>query len=166
MQFKVGEAVVHPVYGVGHIATVEKKQFSGIEACVYYQITFPKSIIWAPIEAQAAIGLRSVTAKRDLNEYRDLIKSPPVLLNSNLPKRHVEVASRLKQGSFQATCEVVRDLTASGWEKPLGATNKALLRKTQERLYQEWATAADISVAEATKEIASLLQSTQEAALT
>lgn len=166
MQFKVGDVVVHPVYGVGHITTIEEKQFSEIEACVYYQVTFLKSKIWVPIEAQAAIGLRLVTAKGDLDEYRDLIKSRPVLFNTNLPKRHVELASRLKEGSFQTMCEVVRDLTALGWQKPLGATNKAILRKTQERLYQEWATAADISIVEATKEIDTLLlQATQETAL-
>jgi RNA polymerase-interacting CarD/CdnL/TRCF family regulator len=165
MQFKAGDVVVHPVYGVGHITAIEEKQFSELEACLYYQIALPKSNIWVPIEAQAAIGLRLVTAKGDLDKYRDLIKSRPVLLNSSLPKRHVELASRLKEGSFQTMCEVVRDLTASGWQKPLGATAKATLRKAQERLYQEWAAAAEISIAEATKEIDTLLQATQEAAL-
>ena len=165
MPFKVGDLVVHPVYGVGHITTIEKKQFSELEAYLYYQIAFPKSQIWVPIEAQAAIGLRLVTARGDLETYRDLIKSRPVLLNSDLPKRHVELASRLKEGSFQTMCEVVRDLTASGWQKPLGATAKAILRKTQEKLYQEWATAAGISIAEATQEIGALLQVTQKVAL-
>ena len=165
MQFKTGDRVVHPVYGVGHIATIEEKQFSQMETCLYYQIAFPKSDIWVPIDAQAAIGLRLVTAREDLDKYRDLIKSRPVLPNSNLPKQHLEMDSRLKEGSFQTMCEVVRDLTALGWQKPLGATNKAVLRKAQERLYQEWAATADISIAEAAKEIDTLLQATQEAAL-
>jgi RNA polymerase-interacting CarD/CdnL/TRCF family regulator len=78
---------------------------------------------------------------------------------------HGELTNRLKEGSFQTMCEVVRDLTASDWQMPLGVTTKAMLRKVQQRLYQEWATAADISVAEATKEIDTLLQASQEAAL-
>ncbi|HMR63354.1 MAG TPA: hypothetical protein PKE64_05010, partial [Anaerolineae bacterium] len=69
-----------------------------------------------------------------------------------------------KQGSFPVMCEIVRDLTASGWQKPLGATAKAILKKTQEKLYQEWAAAAEISIPEATKEIETLLQTTQAAA--
>lgn len=165
MQFKVDDTIVHPMYGVGHVTAIEKKQFSEMEACLYYQIAFLRSNIWIPVEAQAAIGLRSVTAGRDLDEYRDLIKSDPVLLTGDLPKRHVELAGRLKEGSFQTMCEVVRDLTASDWQKPLGVTAKAILRKTQERLYHEWATAAGISITEATKEIETLLQTTQEAAL-
>jgi len=165
MQFNAGDVVIHPVYGMGHITAIEEKQFSEIEACLYYQIAFPRSNIWVPIEAQEAIGLRLVTAKGDLDKYRDLIKSRPVLLSGDLPKRHIELASRLKEGSFQTMCEVVRDLTATGWQKPLGPTTKSILRKTQERLYQEWAMAADVSIAEATKEIGTLLQATQEATL-
>jgi RNA polymerase-interacting CarD/CdnL/TRCF family regulator len=166
MQFKVGDVVVHPVYGVSHITAIEERQFSGLEACLYYQITLPRSTIWIPVEAQGTVKLRLVTARGDLDEYRDLLKSPPVPLNNDQSqRRYMELAGRLKQGSFQVMCEVVRDLTASGWRKPLGPTDKATLQKTRERLYQEWATAAGISIAEATKEINTLLQATQEAAL-
>lgn len=165
MQFMAGDAVVHPVYGVGYITAIEEKQFSGIKTCLYYQIAFPRSNIWVPIEAQAAIGLRWVTAEKELAAYRDVIKSRPVLLDNNLSKQHLELASRLKEGSFQTTCEVVRDLTAQGWQKPLGAVAKATLRKTQARLYQEWALAAGISITEATREIEALLLTTQETAL-
>jgi RNA polymerase-interacting CarD/CdnL/TRCF family regulator len=124
-----------------------------------------RNTMWTPVEAQVANGLRLVTAKSDLDQYRDLLKSPPVSLNNDHPQRYLELVSRLKQGSFQVTCEVVRDLTLSDWQKPLGITNKTILRKTQQRLYQEWASAADISIAEATKEIDTLLQATQKATL-
>jgi RNA polymerase-interacting CarD/CdnL/TRCF family regulator len=168
MQFKVGDIVVHPAYGIGHIVKIEEKRFSKkSEARLYYQVTMPnRNTIWTPVEAQGVNGLRLVTAKSDLGQYRNLLKSRPVPLEKNHRQRHLELVSRLKQGSFQVTCEVVRDLTALDWQKPLGVTNKTILRKTQQRLYQEWATAADISIAEATKEIAALLQATQEVALT
>ena len=166
MQFKVGDFIVHPIYGVGDIVKVEEKRLSGIEARLYYEIALPRSTIWIPVEAQATIGLRLVTAKSDLDQYRDLLKSPPVPLNNDQPqRRHVELARRLKEGSFQLMCEVVRDLTASGWRKPLGPTDKATLQKTRERLCQEWATAAGISIAEAIKEINSLLRPTQQESL-
>ena len=166
MQFKVGDVVVHPVYGVGDIVKIEEKRLSEIGARLYYEIALPRSTIWIPVKAQAAVGLRLVTAKSDLDQYRNLLKSPPVPLNNDHPqRRHLELARRLKQGSFQVMCEIVRDLTASGERKPLGPIDKATLQKAQERLYQEWAMAAGISIAEATKEISTLLQTTQKAAL-
>ncbi len=165
IQFKVGDFVVHPVYGLGHLVKIEEKQFSEMRARLYYQITLPRSTIWIPVEAQATIGLRLVTARSDLDQYRDLLKSRPVPLHKDYKQRHLELVSRLNQGSFQVVCEVVRDLTAWGWRKPLNRTDTVTLKKTQESLYQEWATAAGVSVAEAIKEIKCLLQTTQPASL-
>ena len=164
MQFKVGDFVVHPAYGIGHIVKVEEKQFPKKSAMrLYYQVTMPnRNTMWTPVEAQGACGLRLVTTKNDLDQYRKLLKSRPVRPGRNHNPRYLELVSRLKQGSFRVTCEVVRDLTLSNRRKPLGITNKTILRRTQERLYQEWATAADISVAEATKEINALLQETEK----
>jgi RNA polymerase-interacting CarD/CdnL/TRCF family regulator len=148
---------------VGHLVKIEEKQFSEMGARRYYKITLPRSTVWTPLEAQAAIGLRLVTPKSDLDHYRDLLKSRPVPLHKDYRQRHLELASRLNQGSFQVMCEVVRDLTAWGWRRPLNRTDAVTLKKTQESLYQEWATAAGVSTAEAIKEIRSLLQTNQQA---
>jgi CarD family transcriptional regulator len=163
MQFKIGDFVVHPVYGVGHIIKIEEKQFSEQEARLYYKVTLSKRTVWVPVEAQGTLGLRLVTAKSELDRYRTLLKSRPVPLDKNHHRRHLELVSRLKQGSFQGVCEVVRDLTAWGWRKPLGPTDTATLQKTRESLYQEWATAAGVSISEATKEVESLLLATRPA---
>ncbi|MBI1881065.1 MAG: hypothetical protein HYR94_23035 [Chloroflexi bacterium] len=161
MQFEVGDRVVHPTYGIGHIVGVEEKQFSEKGARLYYKVTLPKRTVWIPVEAQGAGGLRLVTVKSDLDQYRTLLKSSPIPLEKNHHRRHLELVSRLKEGSFQVVCEVVRDLTAWGWRKPLGQTDTALLQKTRDSLYREWAVAAGISVTEAIKEIDSLLVATR-----
>jgi len=119
--------------------------------------------MWIPVEAQATIGLRLVTARSDLDRYRDLLKGRPVPLHKDHRRRHLELVSRLNQGSFRVVCEVVRDLTAWGWRKPLNRTDAVTLKKTEESLYQEWATAAGVSIAEAIKEVKSLLQTSQQA---
>jgi len=165
MQFNVGDSVVHPAHGVGRIVKIEKKRFSEKERRLYYKLIWPELTVWIPVEAQATIRLRLVTAKNDLDQYRNLLKSPPVPLPQKHRQRHLELVSRLKQSSFQVVCEAVRDLTAWGWRKPLGSADTTILKKARESLYREWAAAADISIAEATKEIDTLLQATQETAL-
>ncbi len=163
MQFKVSDLVVHSTYGVGRIVEIEEKMFSEKGARLYYKITLPKRTVWIPVEVQEAIGFRLATVKSELDQYRTLLKSPPVPLHKNHHRRHLELVSRLKQGSFQGVCEVVRDLTAWGWRKPLGQTDSSTLQKTRESLYQEWATAAGVSIGEAIKEIEALLRSTRQA---
>jgi RNA polymerase-interacting CarD/CdnL/TRCF family regulator len=164
MQFKSGDNVVHPVYGLGRIVRIEKKKFSEKGVRQYYNVKLSTSTLWIPVEqTHVTSGLRLVTARHDLEQYRDLLQSAPLPLENDKPQLwHKELNHRLKQWTFPAMCEVVRDLTALDGEKPLGATNKTILRKTQEKLYQEWATAADISVAEAAEEIQSLLRTAQK----
>jgi RNA polymerase-interacting CarD/CdnL/TRCF family regulator len=162
MQFEVGDSVVHPVYGVGHIVQIEKKQFSEQETRLYYEVTLPRSTIWVPIEAQATIGLRLVTAKGQLDHYRTLLKNHPDPPSDNHSELHMDLARRLKEGSFQVTCEVVRDLTVSGWQKPLGRSDATILQKTRERLCHEWATSADVSITEATEEVNALLMTNRQ----
>jgi len=165
MQFKIGDLVVLPAYGIGHITEIEEKKFSEQGMRLYYEIALTKRTVWIPVEAPEASGLRPVTVQNDLDQYRNLLKSSPVALNPNHQRRHLELASHLKQGSFQGVCEVVRDLTAKGWRKPLGQTDTATLQKTRQSLYQEWATAAGVSLIEAIKEIDSLLLATRQAHL-
>ncbi len=161
MQFEVGDFIVHPVYGVGRLAKIEERQFDERGARLYYQVVLPRSTVWIPVEAQATLGLRLATTKNDLNHYRDLLRSRPVPLNQDNKQRHEELVSRLNQCSFQVMCEVVRDLTAWSWKKPLGRMDMDTLRQTQESLYQEWAAADGVSIADAIKEVKFLLQTTQ-----
>lgn len=162
MEFKIGDRVVHPTHGTGQIVNIEKKQFSEKMARLYYEVALPKLItLWIPIEAQLTSGLRPVTPQNDLDHYRNLLKSPSVPLTVNHHQRHLELVSRLKQGSFQVICEVVRDLTALGRHKNLGVTDTATLQKTRQSLSQEWAAAASISLTEAIKEIDTLLLATR-----
>jgi CarD family transcriptional regulator len=166
MQFKADDYVFHPVYGVGHIVRIEEKQFSEEEVDQYYEVVLSRSTIWIPVEAQETVGLRLVTAESDLDEYRDVLKAPPVPLDNSQPQqRHMELAGRLKQGSFQVMCEVVRDLTASSRQKPLGPTDKTTLQKTRDRLCQEWSTATGISITEVMNEINFLLTANQKEVL-
>ena len=163
-QFKVGDFVVHPVYGVGHIVEIEEKQFSEKARRMYYRVALlPKHTIWVPVDKYELTGLRLVTAKGELDQYRDLLKSRPEALPNKYDQRHQELLSRLNQGSFQMVCEVVRDLTAWGWRKPLSPMDIATLQKTRESLYREWATAAGVTTTEAIKEIDSLLTANRQA---
>ena len=159
MQFNVDDLIVHPRFGVGCVVEIEKSPFSQEALCLYYKITLPRRTVWVPVEAQEALGLRLVTTKSELDQYRNLLKSPALVLNKNHRQRHLELDQRLKEGSFQALCEVVRDLVASDGQKPLSAKDTSLLRKARESLCEEWATAAGVSIAEAVKEVESLLRS-------
>src|ERR1051325_3406354 len=120
MTFQVDEAVVYPACGIGRIVALVTKSFSKAEARQYYEVAIEKSVVWVPVDAGPGSGLRSLTSKSELARYRSVLRSRPVTLNPNPYQRRLDLQGRLKLGSFQDLCEVVRDLTAQSWRKALG----------------------------------------------
>lgn len=157
MTFQVEDRVVHPVHGIGQVVGVVSRQFTGAEAKMYYEVALTRSTVWIPVEAGAAGELRPLTAQRELQRYRDVLRSRPAPLTADHRQRRVDIANRLKNGVFLNVCEVVRDLTARGWTKPLGEQDALALRKAREVLCEEWAVATGRPVSEAYQEVEALL---------
>ena len=156
MRFEVNDWVVHPQHGVGRVVKLESREFDPGTARLYYEVAISKGTIWVPVDGPPS-GIRKLTAKHDLAQYRSVLKSRPKPLGTDHRQRQLELTGRLRQGTFQARCEVVRDLTAHSWDKPLGEGSATLLRTAHEVLYQEWAAAEGLSLSEATHEIEALL---------
>jgi CarD family transcriptional regulator len=157
MKFEVDDLVVHPQHGVGRVVELEIRQFDSSTAQLYYEISIPDGTIWVQVEGSSC-ELRKVTSKDDLGRYRDLLKSRPTALAGDYRQREVELADRLRESSFQAKCEFVRDLSALGWQKRLSEGNATLLRNAHQRLNEEWAIAEGVPLNEATREVNTLLQ--------
>jgi CarD family transcriptional regulator len=157
MEFKVDDWVVHPHHGVGQVVKLEVRKFDSGISQMYYEISIPNGTIWVQVEGSTC-ELRKVTPKDDLTKYRNLLKSNPTPLDANYRQRQLDLTERLRQGSFQARCEVVRDLSAFSWAKPLGDGNATLLRNAHQSVYEEWAVADGVSNREATREVNALLQ--------
>jgi CarD family transcriptional regulator len=160
MPFKVGDWVVHPLHGVGQVISVERKQFASEPDQFYYEIAISQGTLWVQVDTPA--GLRGLTAKGDLPQYRALLQSSPSPLNKDYHQRRGELRERLKAGTFQAKCEVVRDLTAFGWLKRLSEPDAALLRTTRDGLCREWAEAEAVTMTEATHEVEELLRAARQ----
>jgi len=157
MSFKVGDRVIHPRHGLGQVTNFAVKQFVEGEKRPFYEISFPGSTLWVPLNLSTS-GIRKLTVKSDIARCRRLLTAPAAPLNSDPRLRQVELSTHLKLGTLAAHCEVVRDLTAYGWQKQLGGAIGAFLKVTQDVLCQEWAAVEGITLSEAALEIGSLLE--------
>lgn len=165
MPFQVDDQVVHPGHGTGHIVGLVTKRFFDAEARLYYEIAIQNSTVWVPVDSGPADGLRLVTPKRELARFRNILRSRPAPLTADQRQRRLDLQTQLRTGSLQAVCEVVRDLTAHGWRKPLREAEAATLRKAREGLCQEWAAAEGVSVQRAAEEVDALLLEGRQAYL-
>ncbi|MBI5565922.1 MAG: hypothetical protein HY870_13585 [Chloroflexi bacterium] len=163
MEFKTGDDVVHPNYGVGNIVRLEERELATRGRRWYYVLAIGSATVWMPVQADGSSPLRAVTRKQDLEHYRTVLRSQPTLLIRDFRKRNLELLDRLAHSSFQVMCEVVRDLTALGWNRTMGETDATLLKRVRENLWREWAAAAGQSNLEAVQEVGALLYAGQVA---
>jgi len=157
MPYEIDDRVVLNPHGVGRIAGLVTKRFTTAQVQEYYEVATERSLVWVAVDGAEARGLRPVTGKAELDRFRDVLRSRPVALNTDHRQRHLELHNRERLGTFQAACELVRDLTAYTWKKPLNDVDTATFRHAQTGLCEEWAAAEDVPLAQANAEVAALL---------
>lgn len=156
MKFDIGDKVVHPQHGVGYVSNVEEKLFEPNKSQTYYVVLIPDTTLWVPVDLHTS-GLRKVSVRSDLDQCRLVLQSAPTTLK---PGRDLlaNLADQIKKGSIVVQSEVVRDLKAYGWRKPLYGAIAEFQQRIVDVLYQEWAFIEGISVTEASYEIGILLK--------
>ena len=157
MAFKIGDKVVHPRHGLGRITHLSIKQMEQGSKRAYYEISFPSSTLWVPL-ALTTSGLRKLTVKAEIKNCRRVLSAAPMQLNPDPRLRQSDLVAHLKEGTLRAHCEVVRDLTAYGWQNTLGEALSSFLFATQEVLCQEWAAVEGVTIEEAADEIDTLIE--------
>ena len=161
MKLEIGDRVVHPQYGVGHVVKLEEREFEPGVMRRYYEISIPGSTLWVPLD-QPTFGLRKLAVRREIDRCRQILSSRPLPLAEDARLRQSDLSARLKAGTIVAHCEVVRDLSAYGAHKPISGAIAAFLRVTQDVLCQEWAMVEGITTAEANVEISLLLEKSKQ----
>jgi len=162
MSIEVGDRVIHPWHGLGQVTSLVVKQFGEGERRPFYEISFSDSTLWMPL-SRVSSGIRKLTVKSEVASCRRVLKSPAEPLNDNYRLRQTEMKNHLKEGTLTARCEVVRDLTAYGWHKPLNGSVATFLQTILNILCQEWSAVEKITPEEAADEIQSLLDRGKQA---
>ena len=157
--FRIGERVVHPHHGVGHVVKLEEREFGSGVTRRYYEIaiTGAGSTLWVPFDPPS-YGLRKLADRGEIDRCRQVLASRPTPLTDDARSRQSNLAERLKQGTIRTQCEVVRDLYAFGEHKSLYGTMANFFRQTQSVLCEEWALVEGVTLAEAVQEVTSLLE--------
>jgi RNA polymerase-interacting CarD/CdnL/TRCF family regulator len=164
-RFKIGDQVIHAAYGLGRIVNMQTKQLFAGEAQLYYEVVTAKNTVWVPVDSATATTLRPITGKADLAHFSQVLRAKPMPMSEDRRQRQISLNERLKPGSFGVMCEVVRDLTALSWRKPLRDADAELLRRVHDTLSQEWAVAADLSPYAADQQIDALIGESKQAYL-
>jgi RNA polymerase-interacting CarD/CdnL/TRCF family regulator len=156
MEFEVGDRVVHPQHGVGYVSGLEEKQFEPNTPRQYYVVSIPDTTLWVPVDRPVP-GVRRLSVPGELEACRQVLQSAPLALK---PDRSLlgALVGQINQGTVVAHCEVVRDLAAYGWRKPLYGPLSEFQRTIVKVLCEEWAAVEELTLSEAAQEITALLK--------
>jgi RNA polymerase-interacting CarD/CdnL/TRCF family regulator len=149
MDYRVGDPVMHWMYGLGEVVRIEERMLAG-QQMLYYAIQVRDLTIWVPANDQAAARLRPPAPAREFKRCLSLLSAPGEPLPDDRQERKLQIQARLKDGLVESLCRVIRDLHVYQAQiRPLNDNDQALLKRSQNVLLGEWAHVLSIPLLQA-----------------
>jgi len=152
MQFSVGDKVVHPHYGPGWIADIERRELlAGTKR--YYVIEIPGQglTVHLPVGKADEVGVRLAVAQSRLPLVLSKLRSRPHLLSEDYRERQEQICAQLNTGQVMQLARVVRDLTWHRKRAHLTKTDSGYLKRGCDLLAAEMALVSGDDVSDVSK---------------
>lgn len=162
-EFAKGQKVVYPMYGIAEVSAIEQRPMGDKAINVYVLRTSDAGLtIMVPTTNAAAVGLRAVIPKSDVEEVLDILRRREVR-RDNQPwnRRSREYNEKLKTGNIFEIAEVVRDINMLRTVKELSFGERQMLDKARTLVVRELAVAKGQTDAEALAGVTQALAITQ-----
>lgn len=157
MLYQKGDRIIHWAYGPGQIMGLDEKKLDG-ETQQYYVVEFNQNLtLWVPVNRGDEHSLRLPTPQNEFKHLFSILRGPAEILPEDRYMRQTELNERLRQGTTEAVCRVIRDITSRGREHKLNDNDVNVLRRAREFLLNEWMLSLNIPLNEAEVHLNSLL---------
>jgi CarD family transcriptional regulator len=161
MDFHVGDTVVHWAYGPSEIVRQEEKAFSGSRKA-YYVLRVGNMTIWVPSDDASHGSLRPPTSPNDFGRMFDILRAPGDPLSADRLERKSLLMERMKDGTLESKCRVVRDLRAHSRGKKLNESDVLILEQARNFLLSEWNLSLAVPRSQAENELNQMLEISQQ----
>lgn len=136
-KYKVGDTVVHWVYGSGKIVTIDDKGLPG-EPCFYYVIEGSQQTLWVPVDETGRSSLHLPISHSDFRLLINILRSQGEMMSSNPYQRRDQLKERMQKASPKDICLVIRDLTHRSRRGKLSDSDIRALNLARTYLLDEW----------------------------
>lgn len=149
-EFRPGDKVVLPPYGVGVVSGIALRSVSGVSRA-YYQVDFPgsRSKAFVPVEAPQSVGMRRALSPEEIPHVLDLLKNGRMALPKQWAARHRKTSEILADGNPYRIAQMAGQLRAWDLERGLPDLDRQALRRAIHLLAEEVAQALEVSLQEA-----------------
>lgn len=161
MEFSVGDKVVHPIHGPGHITGLERLNLvEGFERYYVIEVSDRGLTVHVPIRTAEELGLRPVMSPVRLDQVLDTLSGRPRLLSEDYRVRQARARERLEAGAPLRIAEIVRDLTWHERRAYLTKADSDLLARGRDLLAAEIALVTGAEFTDARQKIEAALAAT------
>ena len=157
MTYKIGDWVVHWIYGLSEIINIDEKPIGGQNTRCYV-IKTADLTVWVPINDLKQRSLRLPTPADEFSRYFAILTGPREKLNDDRNLRKDQLMAQIKDGQLDSICQVVRDLTHFQRVAKLNDQEKNILERATKSLLTEWTHSLGVPMQQARQAMANLLE--------
>ena len=158
-EYKVGDTVVHWIYGKGKIVAINDKGLPG-EPCFYYEIEGNEQTLWVPVDENGRSSLHLPTSRSDFKLLTNILRSQGEKMSDNPYQRQDRLEERMRKASPKDLCLVIRDLTYRSHRGKLNSSDTRVLNHAQSFLTDEWELSLGTPREKARQEMEGILKDT------
>jgi CarD family transcriptional regulator len=162
MAFQVGDKVVHRSFGRGEVVQLDEKELAG-KSQLYYVVEFNQLTLWVPVKGAEQGSLRLPAERLEFKKLFDILRSPSDELAEDRFQRQIQLSERMKEGSTEELCKVVRDISGRGVDHKLNENDLSVMRHAQDLLLEEWQFSQGVTLEESRVALEKLLRESREA---
>lgn len=157
MSFRVGDQVIHWMYGLGEIIQLDEKVLFG-RTGRYYVVQMRDLTLWVPLNETGEQCLRFPTPARDFQKLFRILASPGEPLSPDRFTRKTQLTELLKDRTLESICRVIRDLVYYKRTKRINENDNSILAHARNFLLNEWSVVLSVPIQQAERELRDLLE--------
>lgn len=135
--YKVGDSVVHWIYGIGKITAIADKGFPG-HPCFYYVIEGDDKTLWVPVNENGRSSLHLITSRSNFKLLINILRSHGEKISNNPYQRQAQLEARMLKAFPKDLCLVIRDLTYRSHRTKLRDNDFKVLKQAKSFFLDEW----------------------------
>jgi len=145
LNFEVGDSVVYPHHGAGHVIKREMKSILGEDKeYLTIKILHNDMTVMVPTDKVAQAGLRRVVSEETLEQVIAVLQAPCNEIPGNWSRRYKHNREKVKTGDITDLAEVVRNLGVREHDKGLSTGEKQMFTRAKKILCSEMQYALDM----------------------
>ncbi len=138
IKFKIGQHIVYPAHGVGHVTGIEQEVIAGFDIEVYVVLfEQDKMTLRVPTAKSGTSGMRPLSNENVLKDSFTTLKGRARIKRTMWSRRAQEYEAKINSGDMILVSEVVRDLHRGETQPDQSYSERQLYESALDRLVRE-----------------------------